>query len=245
MMRYGENRIVVLTGFGHESDRWETVVSHPRYNGGHLIMVEAYEGSEDLHHAAEEGHNRWIQKLNSEKLPRYIERIEYVYKNIHPKLQKSYNRGPRVFEIGEAVKVSPCENLVEELEHVSRFLESPLEYMEFNDEEKAFIERHEIKFSFNHQGFMGMICQDHLIFKCPVMGILFVENFSEDITCDRKEIASALQNIVLRSKKFISKVMTWGDEEFRKSIYKGMNVGSNKDDDDDEDECCDDDDCCA
>ena len=248
MFRYGENRVVVLTGFQPDAERWETAVSHPRYGGGNLILVDWYEGSEDFDTVAEAGHNRWIETLTAEKLPRCLERIDYFAKDAPPKLLKSYNRGPRIFEIGEPVEHSPCETLVDDINHTFRFLEDPLGYIEFNDEQKQFIESHKIKLSFNHQGFFGMICRDHLIFKIPVTGIMLVEAFSDDITGRKHEIATALQNIVFRSKDFISKIMLYSEEELDKAIDKGMVVSNSRcsandcdededDDDDDEDYC--------
>lgn len=47
---------------------FETAVGHPEYDGGKLIIVEAYDTKEK----AQEGHNKWVKVMTSEVLPDFL-----------------------------------------------------------------------------------------------------------------------------------------------------------------------------
>jgi len=44
---------------------YETAVEHPAYNGGNMVIVEAYDTKEE----AQEGHDEWVKKMTAPELP--------------------------------------------------------------------------------------------------------------------------------------------------------------------------------
>lgn len=47
---------------------YETAIAHKNYNGGELIIVEAYPDEE----SAQEGHNKWVKIMTADKLPEVL-----------------------------------------------------------------------------------------------------------------------------------------------------------------------------
>jgi hypothetical protein len=47
---------------------YETAVSHFQYNDKQWVIVESYDTKEE----AQEGHNKWVEVMTSEKLPEYL-----------------------------------------------------------------------------------------------------------------------------------------------------------------------------
>jgi len=48
---------------------YETGISHPLYNNEKWIIVESYDDKK----TAQEGHNKWVEIMTSDKLPEYLE----------------------------------------------------------------------------------------------------------------------------------------------------------------------------
>lgn len=48
---------------------YETAISHPEYNDGKLIIIEAY----DTEKLANEGHSKWIGIVTSDALPEFLQ----------------------------------------------------------------------------------------------------------------------------------------------------------------------------
>lgn len=69
--RYENDKSKLMVSTARVSDGFkpiETAISHPRYNGGKLMIAEAYETVEQ----AQLGHAKWVGYMNQEKLPELI-----------------------------------------------------------------------------------------------------------------------------------------------------------------------------
>ena len=54
---------------------FETAVQHPNYNGGDMVIVEAY----DTRDEAQAGHARWVQTMTSDSLPETLKDCSNSY----------------------------------------------------------------------------------------------------------------------------------------------------------------------
>lgn len=64
--RYEDSVMVIDTAAVDDgSQPYETGISHPEYNDGLWIIVEAYA----TYHQAIQGHDRWVAKMTSDELP--------------------------------------------------------------------------------------------------------------------------------------------------------------------------------
>ena len=64
--RYEQNGLIVDTCSVNDGDHpYETAVSHPKYNSGEWVIVEAYDTKEE----AQAGHDKWIETMTAKKLP--------------------------------------------------------------------------------------------------------------------------------------------------------------------------------
>lgn len=64
--RYEADDLVIDTAYVTDGNQsYETGISHPEYNQGDWIIVEAYDNKED----ALKGHERWVLRMTSENLP--------------------------------------------------------------------------------------------------------------------------------------------------------------------------------
>lgn len=64
--RFEEGGLVVDTCSVNDSSKpFETGVLHPSYNSGDWIIVELYDSKDD----AKTGHNKWVKKMTSKRLP--------------------------------------------------------------------------------------------------------------------------------------------------------------------------------
>lgn len=66
---YHKDRLFVSTAKVSDGSKpYETAVAHPRYNGGDLVIVEAYSSKA----AADLGHKKWIKKMSGKRLPKKL-----------------------------------------------------------------------------------------------------------------------------------------------------------------------------
>lgn len=64
--RYENGALIVDTcSVTDGSHPYETGISHPRYNNGKWVIVEAYDTKTD----AKKGHEEWVKKMTAPKLP--------------------------------------------------------------------------------------------------------------------------------------------------------------------------------
>lgn len=64
--RYEDDILIVDTCAVDDGEQpFETAVAHPFYNNGEYVIVEAYSSTEE----AQEGHNKWLQKMQTNPLP--------------------------------------------------------------------------------------------------------------------------------------------------------------------------------
>lgn len=64
--RYESNNFIIDTAAVSDGKQpFETGVSHPKYNDGKWIIVEAYDTKEKAHI----GHNNWVEIMTADKLP--------------------------------------------------------------------------------------------------------------------------------------------------------------------------------
>jgi hypothetical protein len=54
--RYESGEIIVSTAFTTDTEKYETAISHPKYNDGLFVIVEEYDERE----SAEMGHEKWV-----------------------------------------------------------------------------------------------------------------------------------------------------------------------------------------
>ena len=70
--RYEEGVVMVDTCLVTDSEQpYETAVSHPKFNGGDLIIVELYDTKEQ----AQIGHDRWVKTMTVDTLPESIKDV--------------------------------------------------------------------------------------------------------------------------------------------------------------------------
>lgn len=64
--RFDEGDLMVSTATVSDGDHpFETAVKHPDYNGGEMVIVEAY----DTKDQAEQGHVKWVATMTADPLP--------------------------------------------------------------------------------------------------------------------------------------------------------------------------------
>lgn len=64
--RYDGDNLMVDTCRVTDGDHpFETAVQHPDYNGGKMVIVQAY----DTREQAQEGHDRWVMRMTADTLP--------------------------------------------------------------------------------------------------------------------------------------------------------------------------------
>jgi hypothetical protein len=67
---YNDGKLFISTArVSDGSQPYETAIEHPEYNGGTMIIVEAYDSADE----AQSGHERWHKLMTGDDLPEFLQ----------------------------------------------------------------------------------------------------------------------------------------------------------------------------